>query len=50
MALGFIHLSISESRGQGRDAIHPSGEMTDISRDRISCRHDQPASVNLMKY
>ena len=27
VALGFIHLSVSESRGQGRDAIHPTGEI-----------------------
>ena len=25
--ISFIHLSVSESRGQGIDAIHPTGEI-----------------------
>ena len=36
VALGFIHLSVSESRGQGRDAIHPTSEIGRyISRENI---------------
>ena len=50
VALGFEHSCISESRGRSRDAIHPTIEIGTISRERISCRHDQPANINHMEY
>ena len=36
VALGFVHSSILESRGQSRDAIHPTSEIGSyISRENI---------------
>ena len=38
-----------EVQGLSKDEKHPTGEIGN-SRERISCRHDQPASVNCLTY